>query len=195
MKGYKGFKLNHDGTLQCRDYTFQIGVKHIFEGPINLCESGFHFCNDKTHVLKYYPIEAGIVYYKVEVSGVIIHGDTKSVASEIKVYRDITQELRMFGISNEPIAIGRLSKRQRTFDMKLKAVSLNGSVLQFLSSSERNHVILLTAVKQNGLSIQYITHNERTPDIVLAAVKQNRRVEPYLFPWDKTKEVIKELRK
>ena len=40
VKGYKGF--NQD--LTCRGFQYEIGKTYEYNGEIELCSSGFHFC-------------------------------------------------------------------------------------------------------------------------------------------------------
>jgi hypothetical protein len=53
VEGYKGF--NND--LTCNDYQYEVGTVHKFEGDVNLCHSGFHFCRDLKDVDGYYQFE------------------------------------------------------------------------------------------------------------------------------------------
>ena len=40
VKGYKAT----DANMMCRGYQFEVGKWHEHDGEIELCESGFHFC-------------------------------------------------------------------------------------------------------------------------------------------------------
>ncbi len=48
--GFKGF----DKNLKCRDFQFEVN-KEYEEPKAEICESGFHFCEDPLDVFNYYP--------------------------------------------------------------------------------------------------------------------------------------------
>ena len=50
MNGYKGF----DKDLKCRDFTYKIGESYE-EEKADLCNKGFHFCENPLDVFGYYP--------------------------------------------------------------------------------------------------------------------------------------------
>ena len=82
MKAYKGF--NRDMT--CRGFQFEEGKTYEHEGDVQLCESGFHACEDPMDCLRYYePCES--VYHEVELDGVSDERkeDTKVVGKKIRI--------------------------------------------------------------------------------------------------------------
>ena len=82
MKAYKGF--NRDMT--CRRFQFEEGKTYEHEGDVQLCESGFHACEDPIDCLRYYePCES--VYHEVELDGVSDERqeDTKVVGKKIRI--------------------------------------------------------------------------------------------------------------
>jgi hypothetical protein len=88
--GYKGFTFNLRGY---GGYKFKIGETYIHTSdnpPLELCESGFHFCIYAQDVLTYYPLGAHNRYAIVEASEEIIHGSDKSVCSCITIVKEIT---------------------------------------------------------------------------------------------------------
>ena len=82
MKAYKGF----DKNMRCRGYQFAEGETYEHEGDVNLCESGFHACEDPVDCLLYYnPCTS--VYHEVELEGVSDErgDDTKIVCKKIRI--------------------------------------------------------------------------------------------------------------
>ena len=82
MKAYKGFGRD----MKCRDFQYEEGEEYEFAGPVKLCESGFHACEDPLDCLNYYG-PAGSVYHKVELDDVSPErgDDTKVVANKLRV--------------------------------------------------------------------------------------------------------------
>ena len=82
MKAYKGF--NRDMT--CRGFQFEKGKTYEHQGEVELCESGFHACEDPLDCMRYYdPCES--VYHEVELDGVSDERkeDTKVVGKKIRI--------------------------------------------------------------------------------------------------------------
>ena len=81
MKAYKGF--NED--LTCRGFQYEVG-KEYEEEKAELCNSGFHACEDPLDCFAYYP-PASSVYHDVELDDVSDEkdNDTKRVGKRIKV--------------------------------------------------------------------------------------------------------------
>ena len=50
MRGYKA--MNEDMT--CRGFQYEVGKTYEIDGDIQICEKGFHFCQDITSVFHYY---------------------------------------------------------------------------------------------------------------------------------------------
>lgn len=86
MKGYKVFESN----WTCRGFQYEVGKTYKHEGEIELCESGFHFCEELTNCFGYYPFNSDNKVAEVEAIGKIINGKTKSVTDEITIVRELT---------------------------------------------------------------------------------------------------------
>ncbi len=61
MKGFKGFDLRDDDVLMCRNYIFDKDKVNIHQGDIEMCKSGFHFCEELADVFNYY--RRGLYYH------------------------------------------------------------------------------------------------------------------------------------
>jgi hypothetical protein len=53
ITAYKGFN-EIDGQLDCRGHRFVEGETYEHDGPVSLCNSGYHACLQPLHVLRYY---------------------------------------------------------------------------------------------------------------------------------------------
>ena len=105
MKAYKGFHRNEDGTLSCRDFTYEVGKTYKYGGDIELCESGFHACHELHQCWQFYPNNGDNVFCEVECGGKVIEsedGDGKFVCSEITILR----EVGMSGVDLFDVACG-----------------------------------------------------------------------------------------
>jgi len=52
VKGYKAYKKG----MVCKDFQYEVGKVYKHEGPLSLCKSGFHFCENPFDVLNYYDL-------------------------------------------------------------------------------------------------------------------------------------------
>jgi len=80
MKGYKGFNKN----LTCLGFQYEEGQTYKHEGNIELCDSGFHFCQNPFDVLDFYNL-CDSEFTEVEASGEIKSNNQKTVTNEIKI--------------------------------------------------------------------------------------------------------------
>ena len=84
IKAYKGF--NNDMT--CRDFQYEVGKEYEQKGKIEVCENGFHACENPMDVFKHYLIEKdGHIarFCEVEQSGMIDREDDKVASSKISI--------------------------------------------------------------------------------------------------------------
>ncbi|MBQ3808456.1 MAG: hypothetical protein II840_10930, partial [Kiritimatiellae bacterium] len=87
MKAYKGF--NKDMT--CRDFQYKEGGEYETDRA-NVCESGFHACENPLDCFAYYHPAEGSIFHEVELSGDIQRGDddTKCAATKIRIGARVT---------------------------------------------------------------------------------------------------------
>lgn len=62
VEGFKGTTKD----MICRDTQYEINKKHTYEGKVELCGSGYHFCKDLKKVFEYYSISNGNRFFKVK---------------------------------------------------------------------------------------------------------------------------------
>ena len=82
MKAYKGF--NKDMT--CLGFQYEPGKSYEMGGPVKVCKSGFHACEDPMDVFQYY-VPGNSRYFEVYPEGDIKRdtGDSKLACSRIKI--------------------------------------------------------------------------------------------------------------
>ncbi len=78
--GYKGF----DKDFKCRDFQYET-EKTYEESEAELCNKGFHFCENPLNVLDFYPAANGTRFATVEALGPVKSDETKSVTNHIKI--------------------------------------------------------------------------------------------------------------
>ena len=80
IKAYKGFNTD----MTCRGFQYKVGREYTHKGPVSVCNSGFHACENPIDCLRYY--EPGkSVYHEVELGGATDSDDTKIAASYIRI--------------------------------------------------------------------------------------------------------------
>ena len=84
IKAYKGFNTD----LTCRDFQYEVGKEYEQKGKIEVCENGFHACENPMDVFEHYLIEKdGHIarFCEVEQSGMIDREDDKVASSKISI--------------------------------------------------------------------------------------------------------------
>jgi hypothetical protein len=90
MKGYKAF----DKNLKCLGFQFKVG-KTFETKEIELCKSGFHFCENPFDVYNYYPKETNTRICEVEALGEVKKEGDKSVTNKIKIVKELSDIERL----------------------------------------------------------------------------------------------------
>jgi hypothetical protein len=85
----KGFKV-FDPNWACRGFQFEVGQTYKQMRRMELCGSGFHFCNKLADCFNYYRFDPNNKVAEIEAIGEVKSGDDKSVTNEIKIVREIT---------------------------------------------------------------------------------------------------------
>ena len=80
VKGFKGFEKG----LKCRDFQYEVGKSYKHDGEIELCQKGFHFCENPLDVLSFYPLNTS-EFAQIEAAGKIKSDKQKSVTDNITI--------------------------------------------------------------------------------------------------------------
>lgn len=87
VKGFKGF--NQD--LTCRGFQYEIHKTYEYDGDIELCSQGFHFCRKLRDVHTFYNLKKSRIC-EIKADGKIIDDDKKSVCARISIIRELSRE-------------------------------------------------------------------------------------------------------
>ena len=90
VKGYKGYKgVKQD--LTCRGFQYEIGKTYEYDGDIELCRQGFHFCRELRNVHDFYNLKQSRIC-EIVADGKIEDDGIKSVCSRISIVRELSRE-------------------------------------------------------------------------------------------------------
>jgi hypothetical protein len=98
MKGFKVF--NSDFT--CRGFKFEEGKEYKHNGPLLICNSGFHFCLKASHCFAYYSFDPNNIVCEVEALGEMQthEEDSKICTNHIKIIRRLSWD-EVLVVANE----------------------------------------------------------------------------------------------
>ena len=88
MKKY--YKATYD--MKCQDMIFAVGETYTISTKLEICKTGFHFCENAPDVLSYYPIKNGFMLLEVSPLGEIVTIGNKSCTNSLKILRIIPKE-------------------------------------------------------------------------------------------------------
>lgn len=93
LTAYKGFNINSNNELVCRDMIFRVGETAEVSGPLELCRNGIHFCWNLNDINEYYNLRNSVIC-EVEILGDIVNQEDmkKSCTNKLKVVRMLTKE-------------------------------------------------------------------------------------------------------
>ena len=90
VKGYKVFNPN----WTCRGFQYEVGKTFEHDGNIELCGSGFHFCQRASDCFNYYDFNSSNKVAEIEALDLVETEGNKSVTNKIHIVREIPwQEL------------------------------------------------------------------------------------------------------
>ena len=91
----KGYKIT-ESDMTCRGYQYELNKEFILdedkEGPLELCYSGFHFCEKIENCFRYYTFDNKRRIFEIETLDKIISDYDKSVTNKIIFLRELTRE-------------------------------------------------------------------------------------------------------
>ena len=102
MIGYKGF----DKNFKCKDFQYEVGQTYKFDGEVEICKRGFHFCDMPLAVFEFYP-PADSRFALVEAVGNIVNdnGDKhKFCTDELKIIKELTLDELIAAVPKENVA-------------------------------------------------------------------------------------------
>ena len=82
----KAYKATYD--MKCRDFTYEVGKTYTFDGKLEMCIQGFHFCKKIDDVLEFYSTKPELKILEIECEEVESK-DTKSITDKLEVLRVI----------------------------------------------------------------------------------------------------------
>ena len=86
IKGYKVF--NPDWT--CRGFQYEVGKTFKYDGNIEMCGAGFHFCQKISDCFNYYYFNSNNKVAELEAIGHTETRNDKSVTDEITIIKELT---------------------------------------------------------------------------------------------------------
>lgn len=86
MKAYKAFRPD----WKCRDMQYKVGETYTHDGKVEICNSGFHACENPLDVLNYYDL-TNCKIAEVELTGAVVKHDedSKVAAASISVKAEL----------------------------------------------------------------------------------------------------------
>lgn len=95
-----GYKATYNMVAH-NDFVYEVGKTYVHDGKIEICSSGFHYCNNMEDVLRFYEPTRHFVLLEVEIlSDNIIDEGYKCVTDKIKILRIIPlEEHKLFTVN------------------------------------------------------------------------------------------------
>ena len=137
MKGYKATK-----NMKCRDLTYEVGKTYSIN-KLEICEYGFHFCQEMKDVVNYYLPTEDFVLLEVEALGEIKTEGDKSATDKLKVIRVVPREEYTFDT---------YEYEYDSFGNKIKETLPTGDVYHYEYDSFGN---MIKQTLPSGFAVQY----------------------------------------
>jgi len=112
-----------ESDMTCLEFQYEVGEEYTLEGKLEICKSGFHFCENPFDCLVYYDnIDGDKRLFLVEALGEVITGGNKSVTNKIKIIEEIHDIEKFFGdnINNFKIDWDCISEFQKLSEEFIK---------------------------------------------------------------------------
>ena len=108
IKGYKVFDENWKCKGEDYEYQYSLGGRFKHEGEIELCGSGFHFCEKLINCFNYKKFNPKNKVAEIIAHGKVIRGDDKSVTDDIEIIKEISWEecLKMVNLGSGNSGLG-----------------------------------------------------------------------------------------
>lgn len=90
VRGFKALNKDMRPGWGPSGVSYEVGRQYDMGGLVAPCNRGYHFCEDLTRVFSFY--EVGSRVFEVEASGRVVKAGMKSVASRIRLVREIVRE-------------------------------------------------------------------------------------------------------
>lgn len=90
IHGFKALYMNMHPGWGPKDFFYEIGRQYRMDGLVAPCNRGYHFCKELADVFNFYETDARV--FEVEASGRVVKAGTKSVASRIRLIREIDRD-------------------------------------------------------------------------------------------------------
>ena len=111
----RGYKLM-ESDMTCRGFQYEVGEEYFLNSKLQICENGFHFCENPFNCWGYYSnIKGDKRLFLVEALGEVITEDNKSVTNQIKIIEEI-HNIKKFideNINNFVVDWNYISKNQK----------------------------------------------------------------------------------
>ena len=145
MRGYKFMKSD----MTCRGFQYEVGKEYSVEGNLEICENGFHFCQNPFSCLKYYDnIKGDKKLFLVEALGEVITEDDKSVTDKIKIIEEIIDIEKFFD--------DNISKSDYIIRYDLGVLSINQKLSELFIEKHCDKVNWYLISKYQTLSEEFI---------------------------------------
>ena len=90
VRGFKALHKDMRPGWGSADFFYEVGRQYDMGGLVAPCNRGYHFCKELADVFNFYETDARV--FEVEASGRVVKAGKKSVASRIRLIREIDRD-------------------------------------------------------------------------------------------------------